>query len=259
MKAAVLFLSHLITDSYLSRYHKLVSDIGGLYDVYWAFQTDNGISDAPLKDAGVKIFGFNLDELNALDYSPLFEQIFGSEHFITEYFSKQHPEYEYYWVVEYDVVFTGHWNTFFRAFANSDADLISSHIAVHDKSNEDWTWWRSLSFEKEDEVAPEKYVKSFNPVYRISKRALLFLDGYLQKENNKGYYEVVFTTALYNHGFKLQDIGGTGAFVAEGFRNRFYIQGTGIHNGTMRWNPEFLLEEVEALGTKDKLFHPIKE
>ena len=86
-----------------------------------------------------------------------------------------------------------------------------------------------------------------------------FLDDYLQKECNKGYFEVVFTTALYNHGFKIQDFGGTGAFVPEGFRNRFYIQGEGIHNGTMRWQPEFTLEEIDALGIKDKLFHPIKK
>jgi len=259
MKIAVLYLSHLISDSFFDRYHKLVKEIGRQYDVYWVFQTDNGISGEPLKEKGVNVFGFNLDGLNKLNYSPLYERIFGSEHFITAFFSKEHPEYDYYWVIEYDVVFSGNWNTFFSAFAANDSDLLSSHIAVHDDSNCNWPWWASLSFEEEDKVLPENYAKSFNPVYRISKRALGFLDDYLQKECNKGYFEVVFTTALYNHGFKIQDFGGTGAFVPEGFRNRFYIQGEGIHNGTMRWQPEFTLEEIDALGIKDKLFHPIKK
>jgi hypothetical protein len=259
MKVAVLYLSHLIKDSFIARYKKLVNDISNHYDVYWVFQTDNGISGEILKKNGVNIFGFTLEDLNRLNYSPLYERIFGSEHFITAFFSQQHPEYDYYWVIEYDVVFTGHWNTFFSAFASNDSDLLSSHIAVHNDSNNNWPWWASLSFNEENAVQPENYAKSFNPVYRISRRALSFLDDYLQKEHNKGYFEVVFTTALYNNGFKIQDFGGTGTFVPEGFRNRFYIQGEGMHNGTMRWQPEFSQEEIEALGTKDKLFHPIKK
>lgn len=66
-------------------------------------------------------------------------------------------------------------------------------------------------------------------------------------------------TPLYHHGFKLIDFGGTGKFVQEGFRNRFYVQGRGVHNGTMRWGPDFFEEEIRALGTKNKLFHPLKK
>ena len=93
MKVAVLYLSHLISDSFFDRYHKLVKEIGHQYDVYWVFQTDNGISSEPLNEKGVNVFGFNLDDLNKLNYSPLYERIFGSEHFITAFFSKEHPEY----------------------------------------------------------------------------------------------------------------------------------------------------------------------
>lgn len=66
------------------------------------------------------------------------------------------------------------------------------------------------------------------------------------------------SSALYNNSFRLEDFGGTGDFVAEGNRNRFYVQGTGINNGTMRWRPDFSAEEIKALGTRDKLFHPLK-
>ena len=53
-------------------------------------------------------------------------------------------------------------------------------------------------------------------------------------------------------------MGGLGEFTPPEFRNKFYVQGVGINNGTMRFRPEFLKEEIKALGVTDKLFHPLK-
>lgn len=70
--------------------------------------------------------------------------------------------------------------------------------------------------------------------------------------------EVMITTCLHNHSMRIGDIGGTGEFTPDGYRNRYYIKGVGTNNGTMRWRPPFTVEEVEALGTRNMLFHPIK-
>lgn len=70
--------------------------------------------------------------------------------------------------------------------------------------------------------------------------------------------EVMITTCLHNHRMRIGDIGGTGEFTPDGYRNRYYIKGVGTNNGTMRWRPPFTMEEVEALGTRNMLFHPIK-
>ena len=146
----------------------------------------------------------------------------------------------------------------FHMLCHNDADMLSSHISLRNTDNWDRCWWSTLTFDEENRVEESRWVKSFNPVYRISNRALVFLDRYLKKEDNKGFYEVIISSALYNNGFRLEDFGGTGDFVAEGNRNRFYVQGTGINNGTMRWRPDFSAEEIKALGTRDKLFHPLK-
>ena len=71
MREAVLFLCHLVNDEMLWRYAKLKEDLSGLCDVYWVFQTDNDISDAELHKSGVRIFEFSLDELKALNYTPI--------------------------------------------------------------------------------------------------------------------------------------------------------------------------------------------
>lgn len=259
MKRAVLFVSHFINESYLKRYLKLNKDLKGQYDVYWLFQKDNGISDIPLHQMNINVEGFTIDDLNNLNYNPVYECFFGSEHFLDLYFTQRHPEYEYIWSIEYDVVFSGNWRVLFDSFNYNNADLLSSHIAHYCESNKNWLWWSSLSFNSKDLLPSKKWVKSYNPIHRYSRQALQFLDVYLQREGNSGFSEALVATILYNNGFVLEDFGGTGEFVSSGNHNRFYIQREGIHQGTMRWRPDYLLSDINKKSISNKLFHPVKE
>lgn len=57
---------------------------------------------------------------------------------------------------------------FFSLFEDNNADFISSHIEIReDGINTDWMWWNTLSFAKDYEIDKSKWVKSFNPIYRI--------------------------------------------------------------------------------------------
>ena len=255
---AVLFLCHVINKQVIFLYKKLLHDIGKEYDVYWAFQSDNGTSDNVLLSKGINVFRFSLKELNTLGYTYL-ERLYGSEHYIMEFFALTHSPYDYYWIIEYDVTFTGNWHVFFDSFKDNDADLLSSHIEKRNMGNMKWEWWDAMSFNEKCILAGNKFVKSFNPIYRISRNVVLFLDSYLKKTGNMGFYEVLISTVLHNNGFRLEDFGGTREFTKEENRNRFYVQGNGVNNGTMRWRPIFSHEEVKALGVKNKLFHPVRE
>ena len=135
-----------------------------------------------------------------------------------------------------------------------DYDFLSCHIEKYGEENREWPWWHR---DNNCGYALEECVKGFNPICRYSNRALALLDRYM-KEGHSAHSEVMITTCLHNHGMRIANIGGTGEFTPEGYRNRYYIKGVGINNGTMRWRPPFTMEEIEALGTKDRLFHPIK-
>lgn len=138
-----------------------------------------------------------------------------------------------------------------------DYDFLSSHIEKYGEGNREWPWWHR---DNNCRYALEECVKGLNPICRYSNRALALLDSYM-KEGHSAHSEVMITTCLHNHDMRIADIGGTGEFTPEGYRNRYYIKGVGINNGTMRWRPPFTMEEIEeieALGTKDRLFHPIK-
>ena len=259
MKTAVLFLSHLTDDLCFQRYKKLVNEVGEEYDVFWAFQAGGGTNGQHLLERGVNLFQFTVDELNQLDYTPIAETLVpGSIHFIVAWFFRKHSEYDHYWTIEYDVVYTDTWSTFFDSFRCDDADLLASHVELRNERNVQWSWWKSLSVPQETETVYQHQVKCFAPVYRLSRNALLFLDNVLKMEGYSGHMEVLLPTLLFCNGYRIEDYGGTGPFTPQSLRNRFYVEGTGLNNGTMRWRPVFLKEEIEALGTKEKLFHPVK-
>lgn len=258
MREAVLFLCHYVSDDMLVRYQKLVCDLAGHCDVFWALQCDNDVALKELQRRGVPVFGFSLDDLNALGYTPIAETIVpGSLHFVPLYFCKSHPEYDYYWLIEYDVVFTGSWSTLIGAFENDSSDLLASHIERYSKENRDWPWWQSLSLEESDKIPLEEAIKSFTPICRLSRSALEFLNVFLRKDGVKGHFEVLIATILHHNGYTIKDIGGTGAFTPRELRNHFYWQATD-KDSSIRWRPVYLQEEIERLDVKDKLYHPIK-
>lgn len=259
MREAVLFLCHFVNDDVLARFEKLEKDLAGYCDVFWALQCDDDTVLKELQRRNINLFGFSLDDLNTLGYSPIAETLVpGSLHFIPLYFCKCHLEYDYYWLIEYDVVFTGNWKTLISAFEEENADLLASHVEKYGENNTSWTWWQSLSLGVYDHPPLEKAVKSFNPICRLSHKSLLFLDEVLRNDGYKGHCEVLLATLLYNHGFNICDIGGNGTFTPQRLRNQFYIEDKGINSSTMRWRPAYLSKEVNELGITNRLFHPVK-
>lgn len=205
----------------------------------------------------VNLFEFDMACLNSLGYRKVLD-LYGNDHYAIEYFFREHSEYEYYWVIEYDIFFSGDWGMLIGTFADNCADLISAHIEKKAPYNEEWCWWNSMNSNPPYDFANKMFVKSFNPICRFSNRALCFLNEFLRDKQNCGFYEVLVATVLYNAGYKLEDFGGSGIFVSEANTNRFYVQGLGVNNGTIRWRPSFSQAEIYALGTNDKLFHPVK-
>jgi hypothetical protein len=189
---------------------------------------------------------FTDEILYSLDYIPLTNSLLpGSNHFSLLHFFQLHPGYHYYWYIEDDVRFTGSWELFFDAFKDLETDFISAHLDIY-TNQPGWPWWDSLTHE--NRMIPEgNLVRSFNPVYRISARALAFLHDCL-RQKWRGHHEVLIPTLLHNNNFSLMDFGGTGYFAPPGFRNRFYT------DATYRWKPVI----TEPLELNNKLYHPVK-
>lgn len=177
-------------------------------------------------------------------------------HFPLLDFFRSHPVYDRYWVIEYDVRYSGDWNHFFRSVESFGHDLITSHIRRH--SDEPWWYWWNTLQHPSKRIPRERYLRSFNVIYGVSRAALEFLHDSLI-DGWQGHPEVSFPTLLSEGGFRLLDLGGDGDFTLPEFRNRFYTSwatsgGYLSPFGTMRHRPA----RAVAGGMPDKLYHPVK-
>lgn len=251
---AILFLCHIVNEQTICRFNRLCADLGCHYDIFWGLQTDEQHNvNIP---EGIKFFKFCLEDLNSLGYVPL-THLYGSEHYIIEYFFKLKC-YMFYWVIEYDVHFSGDWKFLLNYYKNNDSDFISSHIERKSIENYHWPWWNTFECSAPYQSFANNLIKSFNPLYRISHRALKILDSYLINSNCRGFYEVIISTILYNNGCVIEDFGGYGEFTPKENIGKFYIPKIGINNGSIRWRPIITTEELALTWRNNTLYHPLK-
>lgn len=245
MKQAVLYLTNKSNEWTLSAFHALEQSLQGMADVYFAYHQQGDVLPVSLQNIE-NLFVFTSDVLNELGYTPIEKGklVPGSNHFPLLKFFKENQCYDYYWLVEDDVRFSGDWKDFFDSFASSTSDFLSSVIETK-AENPTWYWWTSLKTGNEV-IAEEKLLKSFNPIYRLSSLALVCIDAHL-RIGWMGHYEVLLPTLLYNKGFLLEDFGGEGTFVRPENNAKFY------DDTSMRIAP------VLPDDRKNYLFHPVKE
>lgn len=245
MKQAVLYLTTKSNEWTLSSFHALEQSLQGKADVYFAYHQQGDVLPVSLQIIE-NLFVFTSDVLKELGYTPIERGRLmpGSNHFPLLKFYKENQGYDYYWLVEDDVRFSGEWKDFFGSFASCTSDFLSSVIETK-AENPTWYWWTSLKTGNEV-IAEEKLLKSFNPIYRLSSQALVCIDAHL-RIGWMGHYEVLLPTLLYNKGFLLEDFGGEGTFVRPENNAKFY------DDTSMRIAP------VLPDDRKNFLFHPVKE
>lgn len=133
-------------------------------------------------------------------------------------FFQQQPHYDYYWVIEYDVRYTGNWQDFFKHFQLNNSDLLATTLYDY-AIRPQWANWNSL---RSPIPVPESdRTRALLSFFRISQKAITRLhEAYTQGWG--GHYEVTIPTVLRHYGYTLEDMGGDGSYVAPENINRFY-------------------------------------
>ncbi len=255
--SVILFLTHFIDNEIVSLYQSIENDCAKDFDVILLY--DNTRNDfSPSAFSKKLIFTFTLNDLRATGYpekSNIKKRITGNVETPLLLYYQKNPKYSYYWVVEYDVRFTGSWNDFFSYFSDNDADLLGTTLFSYNV-RPGWPHWQSLQtpgikFKKDD------LIRGFFPIYRLSNRALAKLhDAYMT--GWAGHYEVSIPTLLKYSDFRIEDIGGDGEFVDRDNLNRFYrntSKNAGLSPGTFVFRPIMTRPGEE----KGMLWHPIKD
>ena len=244
MSQVFLIATHLLNDATLALYHEIREATAGAGETRILYHEKN--IERPPAFARIPIHTFTDAILYESGYTPIAKALIpGSNHFSLLHFFLQNSPYEYYWYIENDVRFMGQWKTFFDACQPVKADMISAQLELYE-NRPGWRWWDSLIHPTKS-IPHEKRVCSFNPIYRLSFRALAFIHQALL-DRWMGHHEVLLPTLLYNNNFSIVDFGADGVFTPPGFLHRFYSW------KTHRWRPVCSQPGPE----RDKIYHPVK-
>lgn len=148
--------------------------------------------------------------------------------------------YDYYWFVEWDVFYNGNWRELVEKYDSNDADYVMCSSTM--RNGYSHTWYHHDQW-KTTTLAPfkdEELYVTFNPIMRLSKRAMTYLD-HIYSEGNSGFYEVFLGTVLKREGFKIDG---------------FYEHGD-LDVATFTWLPHGSTFTEKHINAK-QLYHPIK-
>jgi len=263
--SAILFHTHIISNDILKEFQNISSESEGIADAYLLCDDKN--IDITKKVKKYRYFCFNKEGISDLNYPIVkdekrkaevpFKKAFQLSNYqlsILKFFL-ENRDYDYYWYIEYDVRYSGKWSQFFKYFNNNDSDLITSYLRYY-KEEPRWPHW--YLNHPELTIPESERIRSFNPVMRISNKALTylhesFLDGWI------GHLEVLIPTLLHKNGFELEDFGGSGKFCQNRNINKIYIGSENnefgnLDHGTMRYRPHPIYLGLR----KNKLYHPVK-
>ncbi|WP_367211256.1 hypothetical protein [Sphingobacterium sp. R2] len=249
-KIAVLLASHSLTMGMVDQYKDLFKSSS--YDFFVLLHNNND-DVFPSLNQNIPVFKFSDSVLYSLGYKSLTPNLLpGSNHFGLLSFFCEKNDYCYYWYIEDDVFYNGNWREFLDKFKRRKTDFISSHLIDY-VDQPSWMWWFAITY-KNKSIPNELKIRSFNPIYRISNRALRLIHEKLL-QGWCGHHEVVLPTILKNNDLSICDFGGKGKYVMKKDINRYYIKDdNNLYLNTMRYRPEIQESEI-----KEKLlYHPLK-
>ncbi len=252
---AVLLMTHLLNGHIVAQYRRLAAEAGAGRDVIVLYNRGDDPCPGFVPPSDLKVFAFDGGDIRMLGFPSKGRRLTARDvELFGLLFSRRHPSYQRFWVVEYDVAFTGRWDELFGAFADNPADLLATTIHRYDV-NPGWDNWRGVGVLC-NRVRPEGLLRAFMPCHRLSRRGAEALEAAYQA-GWYGHYEATVPTVLERAGLIIEDIGGDGEFVAPGNRNRFYTNTPSTNHlapGSFVFRPVREAPGVEP----GRLWHPVK-
>jgi hypothetical protein len=271
-KQAVLILSHFYNDSIVGLFNRLTQETPDSYDIFIALNLGEKKLELPENAESLRksIFLLNNERILEMPYPGKCDpggwngkgfSIEGHADLITLLFQQEHPEYEYYWGIEYDVHFEGKWGELFNHFLESKADLLGTSLMR--ASNKPPLYLKTLHprnpycDENGKKPSYQESIMGFFPIHRLSRLLCERLDEYYRAGWN-GYYEITWATIADKCHLLIEDIGGNGPYVKPENINRFYYNTARRWDytpGTFVYRPTFRVIDQRI---KNTLWHPVK-
>lgn len=212
-KDVILFLTHKIDQKIIQKAEKLYYEINfdnlDFYILYNSYKVEK-FGSIPTD----KVFIFNRHNVSndslGMHYHyimPNNQQDFYGHNielsFIT--FFKKFPNYQNYWICEYDVAYNGNWNNFFKNFENDETDFLATHIEDVYVGHGWFDWNIKYSTNRFTTCPGDIFMKSFNPLCRLSNKLLKSM-LFAYEAGDYGFYEIWLPTFVKRKGYTYKDL-----------------------------------------------------
>jgi hypothetical protein len=222
---ALIFLAHNTSPRTLSALEKLRSEKPDNFTLFPIFDVTKKLCASHLLPADSLCAEFSeitreLQYPGKIAQSKISNSFYpGCQDLILMWFFRKYPSFDFYWFVEYDVNYTGHWNDFFKDFITNDSSMLATTIFRYD-FRPSWNHWKDLK------VAPsinkKNYIRALCCIARYSRTAFLCLNREYQK-GYSGHFECLIPTLLQACNLTIEDFGGDGEFVKQSNINKYYF------------------------------------
>ena len=255
-KIAVFFLTDKITSAIQARFNRIQHDVSDFADCFFAKQTEGDDFGRTLDVRS--LYSFNRENLPSQLGYPFLDDghiVPGCSHYPLTLFSRSH-HYDYYWLVEYDVEFSGDWSNIIALPMRETFAFAASHFRSYSE-DPNWYWWHSFQFPILDRMRVD-YIKylwtSFNPIFCVSSKALKWID-FSQRMGCRGHNEVLLINLIKRRFWKTVDLFERGYISKSGLTPDLPLETL----STLRWRPSISADEYKDRLQPNMLYHPIKD
>jgi hypothetical protein len=262
---AVLYYTHFVSAAVKKEVEILDRELGPEFTLFAIGCCPENSTLDDLASENVQVRSYTRDNLRSLPYARQLESVDwktlrGNPDLGIMRFFRGNPGFDFYWVIEYDVRFTGSWTDLFEDLKNSNADMLCTHVTsfLHDK---DWAHWSSFSA-GEDIVTEENMIRGFLPFSRMSNTLMRAIDDRCSR-GWTGHNEVLWPSIVKAIGGTIEEIGGNGASVPASRKGKYYFSAfwpSGLFLSTFGAWPSYSVKSNFRAGSpSDILWHPVKE
>lgn len=248
---AVLFVTHVLPRGARRELLRIARADPERHETHLLLDVTHG-DPAPLVDRlGTPCHRYTTDELHQLGYPMIGDTVVpGHAHFPLMKFFREHRPYDYYWLIEYDVRYRGRWADFFAQWHDDPSDMLTCRVRSY-AEEPGFPWWKLTHPTKT--LPPEERVHSFNPIHRLSRRALELLHDEML-DGWSGHQEVIVPTLLAHHGYRVTDFADPSVARRPCYTTHPPNPGGEARRGTMRFRPL----RYTVGWRRDTLYHPVK-
>ena len=179
----------------------------------------------------------------------------------TAFLDKSLAACDRFWLVEYDIDYSGDWADFFGATATYDADVLTAHLRP--LSAEPNYFFAPLY--RQPEASPADPLIALMSISRMSRRFLEHYRDTLRQPGWDGHFEMVLPSIARAGGFTVAEIGGENPFTPPERRGLHYTgsfadndrPGT-THGYLPARGYRYFVDSPRRFRLPNSVYHPIK-